>query len=190
MIERPRIFRGAAITTTDILFKFSVKTGSAGNSTAGTAAGSLGKYISTTQITDATLNNLFDDVTGDENAASDVEYRCFFVHNAHGSLTLTSPVFWLQSEVSGGANSAVATDNIAASAIGSASAQAAEIADEGVAPTGTSAFSAPSTKGSGLSVGNVPNGQCKGLWVRRTATNSAAVANDGVTLRVEGDTAP
>lgn len=51
-----------AITATDILFKFSVKTGAAGNSTAGTAGGSLGKYISTTQITDNTLNNLFDDV--------------------------------------------------------------------------------------------------------------------------------
>jgi hypothetical protein len=36
------------IADTDILFKFSVKTGSAGNSTSGTAAGSLGKYISVT----------------------------------------------------------------------------------------------------------------------------------------------
>ena len=61
-----------AIVAGDILFKFSVKTGSAGDSTAGNAGGSLGKYIPTTEITDATLNNLFDDVSGDENAASDI----------------------------------------------------------------------------------------------------------------------
>ena len=63
-----------AITATDILFKFSV-VAAAGNTTAGTAATSLGDQISTTQITDATLNNLFDDVSGDENAASDVVAR-------------------------------------------------------------------------------------------------------------------
>ncbi len=41
------------IADTDILIKYSVKTGSAWNSTAGTAVGSLGKYISTTTITSA-----------------------------------------------------------------------------------------------------------------------------------------
>ncbi len=68
-----------AITATDVLFKLSIKTGTAGNQNAQSDVNaSLGKYISTTQITDATLNNLFDDVSGDENAASDVEYSfCF-----------------------------------------------------------------------------------------------------------------
>lgn len=177
-----------AITASDILFKFSVKTGSAGNSTAGTAAGSLGKYISTTQITDATLHNLFDVITGDENAASDVEYRCFFVHNNHGSLTWENVVVWLSSEVAGGASAAIAVDQVAASAIGSASAQADEVVDESTAPSGES-FSSPTTKGTGLSIGNLTAGQCRAIWVRRTAANTAAVDNDGVTIRCEGDTA-
>jgi len=107
-----------AIQSSDILFKLSVKTGSAGNSTAGTTGGSLGGYISTTQITDATLHNLFDAITGDENAASDVEYRCFFVHNSHATLTLLAPVVWLSSETSGGAAVAIAVDATAASAVG------------------------------------------------------------------------
>lgn len=178
------------IASSDIKYKFSVKTGSAGNSTAGTAAGSLGKYISTTEITDATLNNLFDDVSGDENAASDVEYRCVFVHNAHGSLTLQNAVIWLQAEVANGASVAIAIDDAAASAIGSSSAQADEIADEGTAPgTGVGSFSSPTSKGTGLSLGNIPNGQCRAFWIRRTAANNAALNNDGVTIRVEGDTA-
>jgi len=124
------------VASGDILYKFSVKTGAAGNSTVGTAAGSLGKYISTTEITDNTLNNLFDDVSGDENAASDVEYRCIFVHNSHGTLALQSAVVWLSAETAGGASAAIAIDGVAASPIGQAGAQADEVADESTAPTG------------------------------------------------------
>ena len=176
-----------AIVAADVLFKFSVKTGTAGNQTVGTADGSLGKYISTTQITDATLHNLFDVITGDENAASDVEYRCIFVHNAHATLTWQTPVVWLSAETAGGANIAIAIDGIAASAIGATPAQADEVANEGTAPTGE-AFSSPTTKATGLALADLPAGQCRAIWLRRTATNSAALDNDDVTIRVEGDT--
>ena len=176
------------IASSDLLRKYSVKTGAAGNSTAGTAAGSLGKYISTTQITDATLNNLFDDITGDENAASEAEYRCEFIHNAHATLSLLAPVAWISSEVAGGANVAISVDTTAASAIGSASAQAKEVTDENTAPA-TQTFSSPTTKGTGLALSDIPAGQCKALWWRRTATNSAALNNDGATVTIEGDTA-
>lgn len=178
----------AAIQTSEILFKFSVKTGAAGNSNAGTASGSLGKYISTTAITDNTLNNLFDDISGAENAASTVDYRCIFVHNSNSANPLENAVVWLSAETAGGASIAIAIDNIAASAIGSASAQAAEITNETTAPSGVGTFSSPTSKGSGLSLGTINNGSCRAIWVRRTAANSAALSNDSVTIRVEGDT--
>lgn len=177
-----------AITSTDILFKLSTKSGTAGNQNSSTPAESLGKYISTTQVTDSSLNNLFDDVSGDENAASDVEYRCIFVHNNHGSLTLQSAVAWLYSETAGGANIAIAVDDLAASPIGQAGAQADEIADEDTAPSGES-FSSPTTKAGGISVGNIAAGYCRAIWVRRTALAGGALNNDDVVLRVEGDTA-
>lgn len=176
-----------SIVASDILRKFSVTTGSAGNTLPGSAATSLGRYISTTQITDATLNNLFDDISGDENAASDVEYRCFFIHNAHATLTWSNVAAWLVSEVAGGANTAIGLDTTAPSALNSASAQALTVADEQTAPTGVS-FSSPTLKVSGLSIGSLPAGFVKAIWVRRTATNSGALSNDGVTLRIEGDT--
>lgn len=177
-----------AITAGDLLFKFSVKTGVAGNATAGTADGSLGKYVSTTQLTDATLHNLFDRVTGDENAASEAEYRCIFVHNAHATLTWLSPVVWLVSETAGGAVAAISVDTTAASAIGSVGAQAKEVADENTAPA-AQAFTAPITKATGLALGDIPAGSCRAVWVRRTAANSAALDLDGVVVRCEGDTA-
>lgn len=176
-----------AITATDILFKFSVAA-AAGDTTAGTAAGSLGDQISTTQITDATLHNLFDVVSGDENAASDVEYRGFFVHNNHGSLTWQNVVVWLSAEVAGGCTAAISVDTTGVTAKGSASAQMKTIADESTAPA-TQTFSAPTTKGAALSIGNIPAGSVQGIWVRRTAANTAAVDADGVTIRCEGDTA-
>lgn len=177
-----------AITATDILFKLSVTTGP-GNSTAqGNVNNSLGEFMSSTQITDATDNNLFDDISGDENAASEAEYRCFFVHNNHGSLTWQSVVVWLSSEVAGGAVAAIALDGTGVVDFNSASAQAEEVANENTAPSGES-FSAPTTKGTGLSIGNIPSADVQAIWVRRTAANTGAVSADGVTIRCEGDTA-
>lgn len=177
-----------AITATDILFKFSVSA-AAGDTAAGTAAGSLGDQISTTQITDASLHALFDVISGDENAASEAEYRGIFVHNNHGSLTWENVVVWLSAEVAGGAVAAISVDTTGVTAKGSASAQMKTIADENTAPA-TQTFTAPTSKGTGLSIGNIPAGSVAGIWIRRTAANTAAVSNDGVTIRCEGDTAP
>jgi hypothetical protein len=178
------------IATSDLHWKLSLKTGTAGNqSTQPSPNASLGKYISTTDLVDNTLNNLFDDISGDENAASTVDYRCIFVHNAHATLSLLNAVVWLFAEVAGGANCAIAIDNVAASAIGSASAQADNIATETTAPSAAGAFSSPTTKATGLSIGTIAAGQCRAVWVKRTAQNSAALDSDGVTIRVEGDTA-
>jgi len=176
-----------AITATDILYKFSVSA-AAGDTTAGTAATSLGDQISTTQITDATLHNLFDIVTGDDNAASDVEYRCFFVHNNHATLTWENVVCWLSAEVAGGAVAAISVDTTGVTAKGSASAQAKTVANENTAPA-SQTFTSPTTKGTGLSIGNIPAGSVAAIWVRRSAANTGAVDNDGVTIRCEGDTA-
>lgn len=178
-----------AITSSDIVLRYSVKTGSAGDTTAGTQAGSLGKYVSTTAVATG-ANGLFDDISGAENAASTVDYRCVFVLNNHATLALQNPVVYLSAEVSGGAGIAIAVDNIAASAKGGASAQAAEITSETTAPSGVGSFSSPTTSGTGLSLGSsLAAGQVRAVWVRRTAANSAAIDADGVTLAVAGDTA-
>lgn len=179
-----------AIVTGDLLVKLSVSA-AAGNTTAqGDPNASLGDQISTTALTDNTLHNLFDVITGDENAASDVEYRCLFVHNNHGSLAWQNPTLWITAEVSNGAAAAFAWDSTAASAVGSASAQALTVANENTAPAGPLSFSSPTSKASGIQLGaNISAGNVKGFWVRRTAGNNAALDNDGVTFRIEGDTA-
>lgn len=176
----------AAITSGEILLKYSVSA-AAGNTTAGTANTSLGDQISTTAWAGGAANDLFDDISGAENAASTVDYRCIFVHNSNGANTLQNAVVWLSAETAGGASIAVGADTTAASALGSASAQALTIGNETTAPAGVT-FSSPTTVGTGVSLGNIPSGQVKAFWIRRTAANTSALSNDGVTIAVGGDT--
>lgn len=145
---------------------------------------SLGGAISNTEITSAALHNLFDRVSGDESAAGDVEYRGLYFKNTHGSLTLQSAVVWLVSNTP----SADTSIDIALAGEG-LNATMETIVNESTAPVGES-FSAPASKGAGLSLTNVPSGQYYGIWVRRTVTlGAAAYSDDNAVLRVEGDTA-
>lgn len=166
-----------AIVAGDVEIRNSVKTGSAGDTTAAIGNDSLGKYLSTT-VQGATL---FDDISASENTASAVDYRCVFLLNKHATLTLKSAVVFISAEVAGGASVALAVDNIAATAKGSSSAQAALIANETTAPTGVGAFSSPTTAGTGLAMGDIPPASCRAFWIRRTAANTVAVS-DGATL--------
>lgn len=175
-----------AIADTDIKFMLSVKTGSAGNSLTSTPAASLGKYVSTTQMgTGAGV--LFDNVTGTENAAMESEYRCVFIKNDHATLTALVVTVYI-TNIADGADVTIALDDIATSAKGSSSAQAAQITDEDTPPSGVGSFSAPTTDGAGLSVGSLAPGEVKAIWVKRTTTDSGPVAGDGFTLRYSFDT--
>jgi hypothetical protein len=176
------------ISSSDIRVRYSVTTGTVGNTSPGTAAGSHGRYISTTDLPDATLNNLFPDVTADENAAQNVDYKCLFVTNLHPTLTLQRAVIFFVNEVAGGSDMALALDNVGVVLNGQSAIQATTIANKNTVPSGVTAFSTPTTKATALAIGDIPPGRCIGVWVRRTARNSPAQDNDGATLRVEGDT--
>lgn len=177
-----------AIVAGEIQLFLSTTAGAAGNSTAqADPNASLGKYVSTTQVATG-LNGLFDDVTGAENAASDVEYRCVFVKNTNTTTVLQNAVVYISSQTAGGTDVAIATDNIGPVTHTSASAQAAQVANENTAPSGVGTFSAPTTLGAGLALGNIGVNEVKAVWVKRTAANTAPLASDGFTLVVAGDT--
>jgi hypothetical protein len=180
------------IVASDIVLRHTVKTGSAGDTTAQAAptnatTGSLGGFTSTSVFSGGT-NGLFDDISGAENAASTVDYRAFDVLNNHASLTLQNAVVYLSAEVAGGASVAIAVDNVGPVAKGATS-QGASIATETTAPTGVGTFSSPTTIGTGLALGSLAPGQIRRVWVRRTAANTAAINADGVTFAITGDTA-
>ena len=178
-----------AVDLAELLLKYSTKVGAAGNANTGNAAGSLGKYISTTQWAGGVANDLFDDVSGAENTALTVDYRCLFFHNSDPSQSVTDLRIWISAEVALGTSIALAVDSVAASALANASAQALEIATETTAPAGPLTFSSPVNDAAGLVLGTIAAGQVKAFWVRRTAANNAALAADGFTLGWAYDTA-
>lgn len=177
-----------AISSAELVWRYSVNVGPGLSTAQANPNDSIGGFISSTAWAGGTLHDLFDVITGDENAASEAEYRCVFVHNTNASLTLQNPKLWISAETAGGANTAIALDGTGVVAAGSSTAQAERVANENTAPTGE-AFSSPTSKAGGIAVPNIPAGSCIGIWIRRTATNSAAINADGATVRIEGDTA-
>lgn len=178
-----------AILASEIKMRLSTQSGTAGNTLTSTGSASLGKYISTTDMP-SSLDQFFPTITGAQNAASQVDYLCVFVYNSNATLTLTAPTVYLSGgDPAGGANVAIAVDTTAASAVGSATAQAL-IATSTTAPgasiTGL-AYSTPTTAGAGIALGNLAAGQCRAIWIRRSATNSAATS-ETITLAVNGST--
>lgn len=178
-----------AIAASDLEYRYSAPAASGGNEQSQTdPAASIGKWLSKSVWAGGSLHDLFGVISGDDNANLVSEYRCLFFVNKHASLTLTDAVAWFTSEVSGGAQHALGVDPTAASPVNGDTQQALSVADENSAPMGV-AFSTPTSKGTGVALGNIGPGQCKAFWLRRTAQNSAALDSDGFSIRVEGDTA-
>lgn len=162
------------ILTTDIQFRLS---GGASNALPAASLGGAKSSI-------AAAATIFDSVSGTEAAAGDVEYRCIYVHNAHGSLTLDSAVAWVQSDTA-------SASTVIAVGVGSSVMNGTEqtIASEDAAPTSIT-FLPAANKAGGTALGSIPPGQSRALWLRRTVSAGATVtASDPFAIRVEGETA-
>jgi len=164
-----------AIVASDIHYRMS---GGASNSD---PALSTGGAESSTSFT---TNSIFDDVSSAEAVAGDIEYRCFYVHNNHGTLTLQGAKVWISAQTSS------ATTDIAIALDGAGLNGTAETeTDESTAPTGES-FTQPSTFSGGLTLGDMAPGDKYPVWVRRTITAGTAAATDTWEISVQGDTNP
>ncbi len=138
--------------------------------------------ISSTEVSGTALNNIFDNVAGDESTPGDTEYRGIYVKNTHATLTLQSAKLWLESEIAEGASIAIALADEGLNVT------METIADESTAPVGPT-FSSPTSKATGLSLGSIPATQFYGFWIKRTVPAATpAKSADGVTFRYEGDT--
>src|SRR5262245_36287136 len=107
------------ITGSDLEFRFSAPSASGGNQfDQDDPAASLGKYLSKTVWTGGVLHDLFQALSGDDNAAGVQDFRCLFLVNKHTTLTWTAPVVWFSADTQvGGAEIAVAIDPTVSTAI-------------------------------------------------------------------------
>jgi hypothetical protein len=187
-----------AIVSTDVLFLMSAPGATSGYSTTGTVGNSWGNYVSVTQLSSTPLDNLFPDITGAENAADQVDYACVFIlNNTTSGNTMLNTVAWMPSAyyVTGGATVSIAADPTGATTKASSSQQAVKITSSVIAPAGVTGWVSPTGSApaypsytNGIVLGSLAPGYCTAVWVRRSATNSAPVNNDGFTLEIDFDT--
>jgi hypothetical protein len=171
-----------SVVAADIKLRYSVGTGSAGLTTAGTRDTSLGKYVSTTDVS-APPNAFYDDVQSAEASAGDTEYRAIAVYNSHATDSALNVKVSISAEVSGGGVTTIALDNIASGAANGASALSATVANENAAPTGVGTFGT-----SDLTIGTLAAGQAKAFWLKRTVgASTGPLVGDGFTITVGGD---
>ncbi len=143
---------------------------------------SLGGAISATAFVPDVDNNLFDDVSGAESAAGDVEFRCLYIRNDHATLTLLGCALALDSDTpSPGTDVDI---GLGTAAIGGTE---PAVADEGTAPAGVvwSLLSATDT----AAIGDLAPGAHKAVWFRRAVSAGAsAYGGDGVVWSWSGET--
>lgn len=167
----------------------------------------LGGYRSSTEITDSTDNNLFDDVSGAEATAGDTEYRCICFKNNHGSLELqNAKVFLSDSNIGAGNTLSFAVEVPATANLTNGAAQT--IANESTAPSsinttnhngsgsGVSDWSTATTYSGGVAVNigghdaNLGVGEIIFVWLRRVIGAGASAASGvNFTVVLQGDTA-
>lgn len=143
---------------------------------------SLGGVISTTELVDNTLHNLFAKVSAAEALAGSVKYRGVYVKNEHASLTYEDILAYISAQTTSPDTSAkisVADEgkNVSMQVIG----------DEDTAPIGE-VFSTADGVGNGLSMGSLDAGDYIGIWIERTVDAGAeAFGNDQLILAWRGE---
>lgn len=132
---------------------------------------SLGGVISSNAMP-TSVDALFDTTSAAEALAGRVEYRCIYVRNNSGADVMTD----LRTFIS--ANTPLAGTTLAIG-VGTSAVNGTEqtIANETTAPVGV-AFSEPASADAGVVMGNIPAGQHRALWLRRTVTAGAASSPD------------
>lgn len=154
--------------------------GGAANSDGNAALGGAKSANSMSSSVDA----LFDYTSAAEAVSGDVEYRCVYLHNANAVDTMLAATVWIAAQTP-------LAGSVLAIGLGTAAINATEqvIANESTAPSGVT-FSEPSAFASGLTIGDIPAGQHKAIWLRRTIiAGSGSSPNDTWSLGYQCETA-
>jgi hypothetical protein len=120
--------------------------------------------------------NVFDNVTAAQALTGKTSYRCHYVLNTNPTDTAVDVRLWVKTNTPAGDDLAI---GIGTSAKGSTEQQ---IGNETTAPTSV-VFTAPTTYGTSLVIGNLTAGQWQAIWLRRTVpveTRGTVIANTAV----------
>ena len=166
-----------SIITADFQFRLS------GGATNADGNASLGG-VKSTNAASTSVDALFDAVAAADALAGDIEYRCIYLHNNSGADLMTAARVWIA------ANTPLAGTTLAIG-VGTSALNGTEqtVANENTAPAGV-VFTEPASAAAGLALGNIPFGQHRAIWLRRTVNaGSGSSANDTWSLGFDCETA-
>ena len=174
-----------AIVAADIVWRLSG--GAANTDPAASLGGAMGTAAGAIITPTKTFNSIFDDLSGAETAAGDVNYRCIYATNTHGTLGLTTPKLVLS------ANVANANDMIDVGLdLAGVNGVADTIVNEATAPDPAVTFShACVDYANGLALSAALAASEKvAVWIRRTVTAGMGADDDeNWTTEIQGDSA-
>jgi hypothetical protein len=149
---------------------------------------SLGGIISSEQIVDGTLNNLFDDVSGAEHSAGDTNYRCIYVKNDSAEEAQNVRIY-IESNTPAADDEITIGKDLAGAGDGASTGVADTVADEHTAPDPAVTFSDAVDYANAIVLGTLAAGEVFAVWIKRVVTaGTTAQANNNAVLKVSVDT--
>lgn len=146
---------------------------------------SLGGVISSTEMVDNNLHNLFAKVNAAEALTGSTKYRAVYVKNQNGhGLDYQDIVAYIASQTTSDDTSieiAVSTE--------AKNTTIQTIANENTAPTGQTSWVSAEGISNGQSMGTLGDGDYRGLWIKRIVEeNATAYGSDSATFGTRGET--
>jgi hypothetical protein len=167
-----------AVLSTDLKFFLS---GGADNTNPNA---SLGGVISSEEVVDDTLNNLFADVSGAEHAIGSTKYRCIYLVNDSASIAYNVKLY-----IDSNTIAVDDTINIGKDLAG-VDGTADTVANEDTAPDPAVTFTTADGYANAIDLGNIPAGQKYAFWIKRiVSAGDTAQADNEATIKVAVDTA-
>lgn len=144
---------------------------------------SLWGVISTTEVVDDTLNNLFDNVSWVEHSVWDTNYRCIYVKNTSAEIA-----YWVRFFIDSNTIAVDDTLNIGKD-LAWVNATADTIADESTAPSPAVTFTTAVDYDNAILLWDIPAWEYYGLWIKRIVSAwTTSQVNNTATLKISVDT--
>jgi hypothetical protein len=147
---------------------------------------SIGGVMSSEEIPDGVLQNLFPNVSFGEATSGIVRYRCFYLANDNDTDDVDDVTLWIEVQTPSATTAVAIGLDDAGIGDGSSTGVATEPADDVTEPDDV-VFTAPANEGAGLVIGTLGAGDVIAVWVRLTVEEETApLPSDAFTLRVSG----
>jgi len=144
---------------------------------------SIGGAMADNSPVSATINDVFDNVLGQEARDGAINYRILYIRNANATDSMNNVTVWFTQLTTS------VEDELSIALMASGKNGTAErLTNEDTAPTGGEVFTSPITKGTGIVIGTLAAGDNFAIGIRRVVDSTASgIDSNTGKLIVEGD---